>query len=68
VRTVCERAIRLDHGRLVDEGDAGVVVDRYLRAVRAHAALMAELDGTGPVRALSSVEALAGARDSEGGS
>jgi lipopolysaccharide transport system ATP-binding protein len=31
VRALCRRALYLDHGRLVEQGDATSVVDRYLR-------------------------------------
>ncbi|MGI8801398.1 MAG: ABC transporter ATP-binding protein [Solirubrobacteraceae bacterium] len=38
VQNLCERAIRLDAGALVDEGEPSDVVDRYLRAAHAEAA------------------------------
>jgi lipopolysaccharide transport system ATP-binding protein len=33
VRAFCERALRLDHGRLVDDGDTDSVIRRYLATV-----------------------------------
>jgi ABC-type polysaccharide/polyol phosphate transport system ATPase subunit len=34
VRDVCRRALRLDHGKVVDVGEVGDVIDRYLEHVR----------------------------------
>jgi ABC-type glutathione transport system ATPase component len=34
VREVCRRALLLDHGRVVEVGDSGEVIDRYLEQVR----------------------------------
>src|SRR5213078_4708689 len=42
IESLCERAVLLDHGRIVDDGPARDVVREYLRAVEAE--LMAEDD------------------------
>jgi ABC-2 type transport system ATP-binding protein len=34
VRDVCHHALLLDHGRVVDIGESGTVIDRYLEQVR----------------------------------
>ena len=34
VRDICHRALLLDHGRVVEVGESGMVIDRYLEQVR----------------------------------
>jgi lipopolysaccharide transport system ATP-binding protein len=54
VRSLCDRAILLDHGRMVSEGATHNVVDKYLRGIESEAHLSlrdrAHRDGNGGLR------------------
>jgi ABC-type polysaccharide/polyol phosphate transport system ATPase subunit len=42
LRQLCTRGIWIEHGRLVEDGPIGEIIDRYLEAVAARAAPVAQ--------------------------